>query len=72
MTENPCPRLWEPPPRARLYEPPLDDDDEDDSTCSIDDHAYDSVAGYAVFFMCLVLGASIAALLWLVTAPFVP
>ncbi len=83
MIEHPFPRLLLPPPIAKLYEPSLDEDDDDPpetsrdvedfgSSCSIDEHAFDSVANYAAFLVCVSIGGVIAGVLWWLVNLFVP
>lgn len=54
-------------PVLRLYEPPLDTGDGDD-----DEPEIPPAALQACFFVCLILGSTIAAVIWAVAACFVP
>ena len=55
-------------PQIRLYEPPLDDEDDADDEVS----SLDFVSRYTVFCFCLVIGGMIAGAALCVAAQFVP
>ena len=60
-------------PQLKLYEPPLDDGEEDETPeipC-IDSDAFDPIVPF-VFALLLLLGGSFAALLWAIADLFVP
>ena len=65
-------------PQIRLWEPPLDDDedDPDDDVAtidgSLDDGSLDFVSRYSVFCLCLVIGGMIAGAALIVAGQFVP
>lgn len=56
-----------PPPILKLWEPPLDYGEENDD----DEPPFQPESRQAVFFVCLMIGATIAATIWIAAACFV-
>ena len=59
-----------PPPLLKLYEPPLDDDEDEDDFSDVSRIASEDT--YATFALCLLIGVPIAAAIWFAAAAFVP
>ncbi|MFM9964437.1 MAG: hypothetical protein ACKV2Q_24810 [Planctomycetaceae bacterium] len=74
MTDPHFPRLFVPAPTAKLYEPPLDDDDDVEDfgrSSSFDPHCFDAEINVLTFGWLLCLGAAVTVALWLIADLFV-